>query len=95
MKLGGLPSLAVVMLAMGLAAVLIAKRGKASLGVKLLPAMGVLIWIHGFNGLSVMNPEDVLRWHKFALVGELLFPLTLGFVARAFCTVSGDAVPDR
>ena len=94
-KLGGLPSLAVVMLAMGLAAVLIAKRGKASLGVKLLPAMGVLIWIHGFNGLSVMNPEDVLRWHKFALVGELLFPLTLGFVARAFCTVSGDAVSDR
>ena len=91
MSLWALPSFVSVLLATCLAVALILKRNtSASLGAKLLPVLGILVWIHGIYGIGVIGPTEVLWNKKLLLVGELLLPVTLGYVSLSFYSLFND-----
>ena len=83
MSLWALPSFLSALLAISIAAALIWKRRTALLLLAILPTLGVLIWIHTINGFGALRPHPELWWKQLTLVGELIFPVTLGYVAQS------------
>ena len=92
MSLWALPSFLSVLLAMSVGTVLIWKRHTLPILITLFPVMVVLIWIHGINGWSILgSDQEGMWWKQLVLIGELMLPVTLGYVARSlYGSLSAD-----
>lgn len=67
-----------------LGGILYRKKADNSIFGPLALVMGVLVWIQGLNGFIGIFPEYLLLGKRSILFGELVFPLSLGYVTSTF-----------
>lgn len=85
-----LPSFLSCGVALLLGAALYWKRRSAPLLFRLLPAIIVVGGIQGLYGFGSVFQGDHLWWKRFILVGELAFPVTIGYVGQHVLRMFGD-----
>ncbi len=70
--------------ALFLGAILYRKKSDNPIFVPLALVLVVLAWIQSLNGFIGIFPEYVLLWKRSILLGELVFPISLGYVTSTF-----------
>ena len=70
--------------ALVLGAILYHKKASNPVFGPLALVMGVLAWIHGLNGMVALFPGHLLMGKQGILLGELAFPVALGYVTTTF-----------
>jgi hypothetical protein len=84
MSIWVIPSFLSVGGALLLGGLLFGKRANNPIFVPLIVVMLVVAWTQGLNALSALFPESLLLAKQFILLGELAFPIGLGYVNYRF-----------
>ena len=84
MNLWAIPCILSMGLSVTLGCLLFLKRKDSPVFAPLILIMVVMAWIHGFNGLSYLQPAQLLLYKEMVLFGEVIFPVALGFVSQSF-----------
>lgn len=75
-----IPSILTAGVSMVLATIIFVKRKDGAHFFPLLLLMGVMIWIHGLNGIQEVFPAHLLIFKKLILIGEVILPVMIGYV---------------
>ena len=95
MSIWVIPSFLSAGIALLLGGLLFGKRANNPIFVPLILVMVVIAWIHGLNALSALFPEYLLLGKQFILLGELAFPVGLGYVNYRFLENLSPSFIDR
>ncbi len=81
--LGSVPCFFSMGFSLLLGGILYYKRKDSPIFSPLILVMVVLTWIHGLNGISFFQQENLVFWKRLIVMGELTFPVVLGFVSQS------------
>lgn len=75
-----IPSILTTVGSLFLATIIFLKRKDGPHFFPLLGLMGIMIWIHGLNGIQELLPAHHLISKKLILIGEVILPVMIGYV---------------
>jgi putative PEP-CTERM system histidine kinase len=67
-----------------LGAMLFLKKNEGHIFFPLILVMVIIAWIHGLNGVSYFFQRNLVMWKTLILLGEVAFPVALGYVSQTF-----------
>ena len=67
-----------------LAGAILLKRSRGPVEKALVAVLGTTAWIQAGHFLGILDPERMLMWKQLAMVGEIMFPVTLYKVGASF-----------